>query len=233
MNILIACERSGILRDAFIRKGHNAISCDLMPSDRKGPHIVGDVRPLLKEYRWDMVIAHPPCTRLCVAGYHWIEKRDLYDEVNEAARFFIECQNAKAKYVAVENPVMHEMAIKLIGRKHDFMTHPWEHGHPKTKYMCWWVKNLNPIEPTNIVELPNGEEGYVILSENSKTPGRKVRRRPSTARKRARMFTGIADALADQWGRPQELTWKQVKKYRDKRQRRKKTMDFILENREA
>ena len=109
MRVLVACEYSGRVRDAFLARGHDAVSCDLLPTEVPGPHIQGDVLPVLKE-SWDLVVAHPPCTRLCNSGVRWLAERDLWDDMREGAAFFLACLNAPAPRVAVENPVMHQRA---------------------------------------------------------------------------------------------------------------------------
>lgn len=191
MKVLVACEFSGIVRDAFTARGHDAISCDLLPTERPGPHIVGDVSGLLQD-KWDLIIAHPPCTRLCNSGVRWLAERDLWNGLNEAARFFNLFLNAKAPRIAVENPIMHKYAVERIGRKHDFSVHPWQHGHGETKETCFWAKNLPPLKPTKFV------------------PGRLAavhRASPGVDRwkARSRTYLGIAEAMADQWGSHETL----------------------------
>lgn len=185
--VLVACEHSGRVRDAFIARGFDAVSCDLLPSDSPGPHIQGDVFDLLFE-EWDLVIAHPPCTRLCNSGVRWLHERDLWLEMEEAANFFLACLNANSHYVAVENPVMHKYAKSIIGRSHDFTVQPYEHGDPYSKRTCFWTKGLPPLKPTNIV---SGRYPAVHFA----SPG------PDRSKIRSITYPGIADAIADQWGR--------------------------------
>lgn len=185
MTILVACEFSGVVRDAFRARGHDAVSCDLLPSERPGPHHQGDVLPLLR-LRWDMVIAHPPCTRLCNSGVRWLHERNLWAEMDEACRFFIACLSAAVPRVAVENPVMHRYARELIGRP-DFAIQPWEHGHPETKRTCWWTRGLPPLRPSRVVD---GRAARVHRT----APG------PDRWRERSRTLPGVAAAMADQWG---------------------------------
>ena len=187
MKILIACEFSGVVRDAFIAKGHDAISCDLLPTEAPGPHIVGDVRRYLRE-PWDMVIAHPPCTRLCNSGVRWLHERNLWREMRDGAAFFKYCLSANSPRVAVENPVMHKYAREIVGRGPDFMVQPWMFGHGETKRTCFWTKNLPPLEPTNIVE---GREAKV----HHASPGK------DRWKLRSITYKGIADAMAEQWGK--------------------------------
>lgn len=186
MKVLIACETSGRVRDAMLARGYDAISCDILPSDAPGPHHQGDVRPLLK-WRWDLVIAHPPCTRLCNSGVRWLHERNLWREMEEACDLFIACLNANADYVGVENPVMHRYARERIGRGPDFTVQPWQFGHGEVKRTCFWTKNLPPLKPTRVVD------GRVA---------RVHREPPSPDRWKLRSVTyqGIADAIAGQWG---------------------------------
>ena len=186
MNILIACEFSGVVRDAFLQKGHDAISCDLLPTEKPGPHIQGDVRSCLQD-PWDMVIAFPPCTRLCNSGVHWLHRRNLWDDMRSGAQFFLDCLNANAPLVAVENPVMHKYAREIIGRGPDFTVQPWQFGHGVTKRTCFWLKGLPVLLPT---EIASGRS----LELSNMPPG------PNRARERSRTFQGIADAMAQQWG---------------------------------
>ena len=192
MKVLVACEYSGIVRDAFIARGHDAISCDLLPSESLGPHIVGDVKPLLR-MRWDMVIAHPPCTYLANSGALRLYKggkkangRDWqrWTQMHAAAGFFDDCLAANAPFVAVENPVM-------VGHarlpKPSFSVQPWQFGHGECKRICFWTRGLLPLRPTEIVE---GRAQRVA----NMAPG------PDRQKERARFYPGIAAAMADQWG---------------------------------
>jgi len=186
MKILIACEESGVVRDAFRRRGHDACSCDIVP--RRSPHhIFDDVLNQLDD-GWDMMIAHPPCTFLCNSGVRWLDRKPgRWRLMREAAEFFRRLLDAPIHRIAVENPIMHKYAVDLIGRKHDQLIQPWQYGHGETKATCLWLKNLPPLEPTDIVE---GREGRIWKLP----PG------PTRARKRSRTYTGIAEAMADQWG---------------------------------
>ena len=186
MKVLIACEYSGIVRDAFIRAGHDAMSCDILPTESPGPHYQGDVRDVLAE-QWDMIIAHPPCTRLTNAGVRWLHERNLWDELNEACRFFNLFMEHPCEKIAVENPIPHKYAVARIGRKPDQIVQPWQFGHGETKAVGLWLKNLPKLIPTNIVE---GREPRVHMMP----PG------PDRAKMRSRFFEGIADAMAAQWG---------------------------------
>ena len=188
MNVLIACEFSGIVRDAFIARGHDAVSCDLLPTERPGPHIQGDVLDIIDDPSWDLMIAHPPCTRLANSGVRWLAERNLWDEMREGALFFKRFLDADIPRIAVENPIMHKYAIEVIGRKHDCTVQPWQFGHRRTKRTCFWLKGLPPLKSTDVVEGP-----YEQYSANLP---------PSKDRWKLRSTTeqGIADAMAEQWG---------------------------------
>ncbi len=191
MKILIACEFSGIVRDAFIAKGHDAVSCDLLPTERPGPHFRCDVRGILGG-GWDLMIAHPPCTRLCNSGVRWLSERNLWQHMRVAAEFFKHLLQADIPRIAVENPIPHKYALEIIGRKYDQIIQPWQFGHPETKSTCLWLKGLTGIKPTNIV---SGREARIHKMAPSKNRGRL----------RSITYQGIADAMAEQWG-SEELT---------------------------
>lgn len=185
--VLVACEFSGVVRDAFLARGHDAISCDLLPTESPGPHVQGDVRPLLRE-QWDLVIAHPPCTYLCNSGVRWLHEREgRMVEMKEAAKFFQACLNANARMVAVENPTMHKYAVEAVGSKYDFAVQPYEFGHEESKRTCFWSKNLPPLIPTRIMQIRR-------QSVHKASPG------PNRWKLRSMTFPGIAAAMADQWG---------------------------------
>lgn len=186
MKVLVACEYSGTVRDAFIRAGHDATSCDLLPSETEGPHLVGDVRFALV-HSWDLVIAHPPCTYLCNSGVRWLHERPgRWACLDEAARFF-NLFSGCAPRVAIENPIPHRYAVKAIGRKYDQLVQPWQFGDPETKAVCLWLEGLPKLTPTDVVE---GRAARVWRM----APG------PDRQRERSRFFRGIADAMAEQWG---------------------------------
>ena len=181
MRVLVACEFGGIVRDAFIEAGHDAISCDLLPSERVGPHIQGDIRDVdLSQY--DLMIAHPPCTYLAVSGARWFKSKTL--EQAKALAFVRWLLSASTPLIALENPVS---VISTQIRKPDQIIQPWQFGHGETKATCLWLKNLPLLKPTNIVE---GREGRVWKMG------------PSQSRwaDRSRTYTGIAAAMAEQWG---------------------------------
>ena len=190
MRVLVACEFSGVVRRAFAARGHDAWSCDLLPAeDRSNKHIVGDARDLLGD-GWDLLmVAHPPCTRLCNSGVRWLAERDLWGELDEAAALFSAFWNAPIDRIAVENPVMHKHAnARIVGYEPFAQSiQPWQFGHPETKRTCLWLKGLPPLRPTKIVA---GRTARV----HRMPPG------PDRWRERSRFFPGIAEAMADQWG---------------------------------
>lgn len=190
VKVLVACEFSGIVRRAFAARGHDAWSCDLLPAeDRSNRHIVGDARDLLHD-GWDMlIVAHPPCTRLCNSGVRWLAERDLWAELDDAAALFSAFWCAPIQRVCVENPVMHRHAKARI---RDYQPpaqsiQPWQFGHGETKRTCLWLRGLPPLTPTDIVA---GREARV----HRMPPG------PDRWRERSRFFPGIAAAMASQWG---------------------------------
>lgn len=181
MKILIACEYSGIVREAFRKKGHEAWSCDLLPTEIPGNHIQGDVSDILKE-GWDLMIAHPPCTHLAVSGARWFKYKQ--QEQQEALKFVVTLLSAPIPKIALENPIS---IISSHIRKPDQVIQPWMFGHGETKATCLWLKNLPKLKPTNIVD---GREHRV----HKMPPG------PNRWKERSRTYTGIAEAMADTWG---------------------------------
>lgn len=197
MRVLVACEFSGIVRDAFIARGHKAISIDLLPTERAGPHYQGDIFDFLYDLDWwlgfDLMIAHPPCTYLANSGVRWLYDEDgnrdgsRWVEMEESAVFFRRLLSVPIPRTAIENPVMHGHAKAIVGRGPDQYVQPWQHGHGETKATGLWLKNLPPLEPTNIVE---GRTPRV----HHASPG------PDRWKERSRTLQGIADAMAAQWG---------------------------------
>ncbi len=183
MRILIACEYSGTVRDAFLARGHDAMSCDLLPTESPGPHYQGDVRDVICD-GWDLMVCHPPCTHLAVSGARWF--KDKQAEQAEALEFVRFLLNAPIPMIALENPVS---VISSRIRKPDQTIQPWMFGHGETKATCLWLKNLPTLVPTNIVD---GREPRV----HRMPPG------PDRWKERSRTFSGIAAAMAEQWGRP-------------------------------
>lgn len=195
--ILVACEFSGTVRRAFAARGYDAWSCDLLPSeDRSNKHIVGDAREILSD-GWDMlVVAHPPCTRLCNSGVRWLSTpppgktlAQMQQELRDGADLFSAFWNAPIERVCVENPVMHRHAKALIRNYQEpaQSVQPWQYGHGEVKRTCFWLRNLPALTPTNIVE---GRTPRV----HRMPPG------PDRWKERSRFFPGIAEAMADQWG---------------------------------
>jgi site-specific DNA-cytosine methylase len=185
MRVLVACEFSGVVRDAFIRHGHDAISCDLLPSERPGPHYQGDIRDQIYRAKgWDLVIAHPPCTDLAVSGARWFRKKQADGRQREAIDFFYLFLSANTERLAIENPIG---IMSRLWRKPDQIIQPWQFGHGETKATCLWLSRLPKLVPTNIVE---GREQRIHLMP----PG------PERWRERSRTYEGIAEAMATQWG---------------------------------
>ena len=195
MRVLVACEFSGTVRDAFLVRGHDAWSCDLLPDENLSPrHIQGDARDILSE-GWDLLIAHPPCTRLCNSGVRWLSRApegrllsDLWQELEEGAALFSAFLNAPIPRIAVENPVMHRHAKARITNyvEASQSVQPWQFGHGEVKRTCLWLKGVPALTPTKIVD---GREAKVHRA----SPG------PNRWRERSRFFPGIAAAMADQW----------------------------------
>lgn len=184
MKVLIACEFSGIVRDAFTALGHDSMSCDLLASERPGRHFQGPIATLLeKDSQWDLMIAHPPCTHLSVSGARWFRGKEK--EQAEAIQFFLMFAGLTIERVAIENPIS---IMSSRYRKPDQIIQPWQFGHGETKATCLWLKNLPKLIPTKIVE---GREAKVHLCP----PG------PNRWKIRSRTYQGIADAMADQWGK--------------------------------
>ena len=181
MRVLVACEYSGTVRDAFIKRGHNAMSCDILPTDKEGPHYQGNVLNIIDD-GWDLMIAHPPCTHLAVSGARWF--KDKQQEQAEALEFVGVLLNANIEKIALENPVS---IISSRIRKPSQVIQPWQFGHGETKATCLWLKNLPLLKPTNIVD---GREQRI-----HKMPPSKDR-----WKLRSTTFQGIADAMAEQWG---------------------------------
>ena len=183
MKVLVACEFSGIVRDAFIKRGHDAMSCDLLPTETPGAHYQGDVRDVL-DYPWDLMIAHPPCTHLSVSGARHFSEKRMDGRQQSAVSFFMRLAKADIPRIAIENPVC---IMSTLWRKPDQTIQPWEFGHGETKATCLWLKGLPPLQPTDIVP---GREARVWKMTPSADRGKL----------RSRTFQGVADAMAGQWG---------------------------------
>lgn len=180
MRVLVACEFSGVVRDAFARHGHNAWSCDLLPTESAGQHIQADVLSVLGD-GWDMMIAHPPCTHLAVSGARWFHEKQT--EQGEALDFVRALLAAPILRIALENPVS---IISSVIRPPDQVIQPWMFGHGETKATCLWLKNLPVLRPTNIVA---GRDNRI----HREPPG------PQRWMNRSRTLVGIAEAMAAQW----------------------------------
>lgn len=195
MNILIACEESGAVREAFRAKGHNAISCDLLETSNPGPHIKGDVLKLIENYSWDMIIAHPPCTFLSNSGVCHLDdfkNTERTMDMHKAAVFFDAIRNSNCEKICIENPIPHKYGI---GKTYTQIIQPWMFGHAESKATCLWLKGLPKLKETNNVKdkwksLPKKEAQRLHYL----SPG------PERAKLRSKTYEGIAKAMAEQWG---------------------------------
>ena len=202
--VLVACEYSGIVRDAFLREGHDAISCDLLPTESPGPHVQGDVRPMLKE-PWDLVVAHPPCSYL--SNYNtsfkkWEQIDDFWERMEQAAKFFNLCRSANSPRVAIENPVPMPQARELIGSPDDYVE-PYMFGHPYRKKTGLWLRALPPlmrgcriVDPKSWVRDHPSKKILKTILHRPKTKGEIDK----DSKASARFWPGIAEAMAKQWG---------------------------------
>lgn len=190
LKVLVACECSGTVRDAFLDYGHDAYSCDLVPSDslrESRRHIIGDALNLIGE-EWDLVIAHPPCTYLCNSGVSWLHKRPgRWEALKQGAEFFAKFFGANTKALCIENPIPHKYAMEIIKVKYSQIVQPWQFGHGETKATCLWLRNLPPLKPTDIV---SGR----VQRLHRLPPGK------NRAKIRSVTYSGIARAMAQQWG---------------------------------
>ena len=203
MRVLVACEFSGVVREAFAARGHNAWSCDLLPSERPSKHhITGDVAKHLTS-QWDLLIAHPPCTYLSRAGYSWVNKPDSATlplkgkprlaAMKQAAEFFMALLNAPIARIAVENP---RPIVHAGLPPYTQVIQPWMFGHGETKATCLWLKNLPPLVPTHMKD-------DLFAEQEPKGRDQRLHRLPpgpDRAKERSRTFAGIAEAMAEQWG---------------------------------
>ena len=191
LRVLIACEFSGIVSDAFKARGHDAWSCDLLPTERPGQHIHGDVLEILDD-GWDLMIAHDPCTYQCNSGVRWLynpdgsKNKDRWLELEKSCEFTKQILKAPIKKICRENPIPHKYAVQKIGQKYNQIIQPWQFGHGETKATCLWLENLPKLQPTNIVA---GREQRIFNMPKSKERGRL----------RSITLQGIADAFAEQW----------------------------------
>ena len=201
MKVLIACEFSGIVREAFAKRGHDAWSCDLLPTEIPGKHIQDNVLNHLDK-RWDLMIAHPPCTYLSNAGAGWDKRKpERIPKRKAAAKFFKQLLDAPIPMIAIENPVMLGRAKVLIGRNYDQIVEPFHFGHPFRKKTCLWLKGLPKLKPTKIVQ----PTGYWVNSSSNYRNGAKLSNKGlhRNWKDRSRTFKGIAEAMAKQWGKKQ------------------------------
>ncbi len=182
LRVLVSCEYSGVVRDAFLARGHDAMSCDLLPTEVPGPHYQGDVRDLL-HYPFDLMIAHPPCTHLSVSGARHFEAKRMDGRQQAAVSFFMELARAPIPMIAIENPVC---IMSSLWRKPDQTIQPWQFGHPETKATCLWLKGLPCLVPTDVVE---GREARV----------HRLPPTPDRWKLRSTTYQGIAEAMASQW----------------------------------
>jgi hypothetical protein len=195
MKVLVACEYSGTVRDAFIKQGHDAMSCDILASDTPGPHYKGNVLDVLDD-GWDLMIAHPPCTYLCNSGVRWLHTtKERMGEMTIAALFFRTLLGSNIPKIAVENPIMHKYAKIIVGKKQDQIVQPWWFGHTEKKSLCLWLKNLPLLIPTNEVKeemekLPKKEQQKIHYAAPSK----------NRSKIRSLTYSGMAKAMAEQWG---------------------------------
>jgi hypothetical protein len=206
VRILVACEYSGTVRDAFRKKGHDAWSCDILPTDTDPEHhLQCDVRELLKE-KWDMIIAFPPCTHLAVSGSKYFKEKQCDGRQRQGIEFFMMFAKHTCSMIAIENPVG---IMSSIWRKPDQIIQPWQFGHPESKKTCLWLKNLPLLKPTNILELPKcGHWENQTREHQNKllVDGVWIAwNDPRTAHLRAKTYQGIADAMAEQWGGLEEM----------------------------
>lgn len=197
--VLVACEFSGIVRDAFIAKGHEAVSCDLLPTDKPGPHIQGDVLEVLDD-GWDMMIAHDPCTYQCNSGVCWLYNKNgalnkRWKLLDKSCEFTRRLLDAPIEKIARENPIPHKYAVERIGRKYDQIIQPYQFGHLERKATCLWLRGLPKLKPTKDVKaememLPKSQAQRIHWT----SPG------PNRWKLRSTTFQGIANAMAEQWG---------------------------------
>lgn len=191
MKVLIACEFSGTIRDAFLSKGHDAWSCDLLPTESIGPHIQGDVLDIIDQ-EWDLMIASPPCTHLATSGARWFKDKQI--EQKEALDFVRTLLDAPINKIALENPVS---IISSHVRKPDQIIQPWMFGHECTKTTCLWLKNLPLLKPTKIVS--KGDK-HVTKSGKILPKWYNLPQNKNRWKIRSKTFKGVAEAMADQWG---------------------------------
>ncbi|MGA1108251.1 MAG: DNA cytosine methyltransferase [Pseudomonadales bacterium] len=193
MRVLVACEYSGRVRDAFLARGHDAMSCDLLPTDVPGPHYQGDVRDIIYD-GWDLMIAHPPCTHLAVSGARWF--KDKQAEQQEALDFVRLLLDAPIPRIALENPIS---IISSQIRKPDQIIQPWQFGHDASKSTCLWLNGLMPLRPTQIVE-PRIIDGNKRWGNQTDSGQNKLPPSEDRWKLRSETYLGVAQAMSEQWG---------------------------------
>lgn len=198
MRVLVACEESQAVTKALRERGHEAYSCDIQDCSGGHPewHIKGDAIEEAHSGKYDMMIAHPPCTYLSNSGVCWLHKQEgRWEKMREGALFFKKLMDAPIEKIAIENPIMHKYAIEIIGRKQDQSIQPYEHGHPESKRTCLWLKGLPLLEPTNDVK-----EEWKNLPKNKAQRLHYLPPGPERAKLRSKTYEGVAQAIAMQWG---------------------------------
>lgn len=195
MKVLVACEYSGTVRDAFAALGHDAWSCDILPSDTPGNHYQEDLARVIG-MDWDLIIGHPPCTYLTNTGVCWLHKDPArWELLDEGAKFFKMILDADCPRIAVENPIPHKYAIERIGRKYDQLIQPYHFGHLEQKATCLWLKNLKPLVHTSNLKAETYAQPSNVRQRLHYLPPS-----PERAKLRSKTYQGIADAMAKQWG---------------------------------
>lgn len=193
MKVLVACEFSGVVRDAFAARGHDSWSCDLLPSDRPGQHIQGDVLEVLGD-GWDLLVAFPPCTYLCSSGLHWNKRRPERAAMTEQALDFVRALlEAPVPRIALENPIG---CISSRIRRPDQVVQPWQFGEDASKATCLWLVGLPPLRPTDV--LPGGRKAR--RANQTASGQNKLAPSPDRWKLRSQTYRGIAEAMAEQWG---------------------------------
>jgi hypothetical protein len=191
MRVLIACEYSGVVRDAFIGGGHDAMSCDLLPTEKPGPHYQGNIFDVL-DAQWDLMIAHPPCTDLAVSGAAWFKDKRMDGRQAVSIAFFMRLMKADIPKIAVENPVC---IMSSLFKKPDQIVQPYMFGHKETKATCLWLKGLPKLSATNDVK-----KETMVLPEKERMRLHYLPPSEDRWKIRSQTFQGIADAMAAQWG---------------------------------
>lgn len=192
--VLIACEFSGVVRDAFLALGYDTWSCDLLPTERPGPHIQGDVLKYLEE-GWDLMIGHPPCTYLTNSGVQFLKREGRFELMKEGSIFLRRLLEAPIKQIAIENPIPHKYAVSFIGRKYDQIIQPYHFGYLESKATVFWLKNLPRLIHTTELKAET-----LVLPEKIAQRNRYEPKGPERWKNRSRFLPGIASAMASQWG---------------------------------